>query len=107
MNRPCKSHELKILPEYYEAVVSGEKNFEIRKNDRGFEVGDILILKEWHHGRYTGRQVNKRVQYIYHGNGTYGLSEEYCVLGLQGNTVKIHMEGNNNTQIGYVQNMTI
>lgn len=30
-------HELKILPEYFEAVVSGDKRFEIRKNDRNYE----------------------------------------------------------------------
>lgn len=37
-------HELKILPEYFEAVTSGRKQFEIRKNDRDFKVGDQLIL---------------------------------------------------------------
>lgn len=30
-------HELKILPEYFEAVVSGNKRFEIRKNDRNYK----------------------------------------------------------------------
>lgn len=39
-------HELKILHEYFEAVTSGRKQFEIRKNDRGFKVGDQLILCE-------------------------------------------------------------
>ena len=42
-----KIHELKILPEYYNAVRCGDKRFEIRKNDRGFHRGDILRLKEW------------------------------------------------------------
>lgn len=40
-------HELKILPNFFEAVVRGEKKFEIRDNkDRGFQKGDTILLKE-------------------------------------------------------------
>ena len=37
-----KLHKLKILPEYYEKVLSKEKMFEIRKDDRNFKVGDVI-----------------------------------------------------------------
>lgn len=40
-------HELKCLPEYFEALASGKKTFEIRKNDRGFKVGDLIALNEF------------------------------------------------------------
>ncbi|WP_331384989.1 DUF3850 domain-containing protein [Bacillus badius] len=40
-------HELKIYPQYFKAVVSGKKSFEIRKNDRDFKVGDTLLLHEF------------------------------------------------------------
>ena len=45
-------HELKISPEYYDAVVNGIKPFEIRKNDRNYSVGDALRLRYqslWQH----------------------------------------------------------
>ena len=40
-------HELKIWPQYFDAIASGIKTFEVRKDDRGFAVGDTLVLKEW------------------------------------------------------------
>lgn len=40
-----KTHELKLDVKYFDKVKNGTKNFEIRKNDRDFKVGDILILK--------------------------------------------------------------
>lgn len=77
-------HQLKILPKWFEDVAAGKKNFEIRKNDRNFKVGDILILEEYEDGKYTGREVKRKVNYILHGDGTLGLSKDYCILGLEG-----------------------
>lgn len=42
-----KKHELKLDIKYFDDVRSGKKNFEIRKNDRDYQVGDILELKAW------------------------------------------------------------
>lgn len=81
--RPCNTHELKILPQWFADVMTGKKNFEIRRYDRDFQEGDYLLLKEWDKGRYTGREITKRIQYIYEGDGTYGLSDEFCILGLE------------------------
>lgn len=51
------THGLKIQPDYFKAVFMGNKTFEIRKNDRGYKAGDVLILKEWvpETKRYTGK----------------------------------------------------
>ncbi len=40
-------HVLKIWTEYFEAVSSGAKTVELRNDDRGFAVGDTLVLREW------------------------------------------------------------
>lgn len=40
-------HELKIWPQYYCRVADGSKTFEVRKNDRGFQPGDSVVLREW------------------------------------------------------------
>ena len=77
------THELKILPQWFADVNSGKKDFEIRRNDRDFKIGDLLRLKEYEHGKYTGKEVIRKIKYIYKGDGAYGLSEDYCILGLE------------------------
>ena len=77
-----KIHNLKITPEYFQDVVSGKKKFEVRENDRGFLLGDILRLKEYdlENKRYTGQEVI--VEIIYLLENFYGLKENYVVLGI-------------------------
>lgn len=41
------THELKIWPQYFCRVADGTKTFEVRKNDRGFQPGDAVWLREW------------------------------------------------------------
>lgn len=56
-------HSLKVLPKYFEAILIGDKTFEIRKNDRNYQVGDKLILKEWNGEKYTGNILKKEITY--------------------------------------------
>lgn len=76
-------HELKILPQYFWSVKDNTKKFEIRKADRDFKVGDYLILREWNRGRYTEFYTIRQITYIYQGDGSYGLSEEYYILSIE------------------------
>lgn len=57
-------HELKIMPEYFRAIVEGEKTFEVRFNDRNFAKGDLLILREHDGNGYTGRTRTVEVTYL-------------------------------------------
>lgn len=88
MSEETKIHELKAWPEYYHRVVTGEKMFEIRRDDRGFAVGDQIILREFEPspvpsfpGRYTGNQLNLKITYKFPG-GRMGVDPAFCVLGI-------------------------
>ena len=75
-------HHLKILPKYYMDVECGIKSFEIRFNDRGFKVGDILYLEEYCGGEATGRMLMREVCYMI-DDPAY-CKEGFVVLGLKG-----------------------
>lgn len=85
-----KTHELKIWPSQFEAVVAGTKTFEWRKNDRDYAVGDTLVLREWDPAiftpaggdwtGYTGREL--KVVVTYKAEGVFGIPEGYCVLSI-------------------------
>lgn len=74
-----KTHDLKILPEYFEAVTSGMKTFELRKDDRGFATGDHVVLWEWD-GEYTGRSIGFDIGFVL--RGYTDLEEGYVIFGL-------------------------
>lgn len=73
-------HKLKTLPTEFQASLEGRKNFEIRKNDRGFQLGDYLYIEEYDPvtKRYTGRKLGRYVKYMIQGR--YGLPEDICVM---------------------------
>ena len=75
------THELKILPKYFRDVQSRDKNFELRKDDRGFKVGDLIILYEYKDGKFTDRILKRYIKYILRDCPEYGLKEGYCILG--------------------------
>jgi hypothetical protein len=61
------THELKIWPEFYAAVASGIKPFEVRwGDDRPYAVGDQVNLREWDPavGAYTGRWTGVWLDYV-------------------------------------------
>ena len=77
-------HHLKTLPPYYDAVKRGEKTFEVRFNDREYEEGDLLVLKEWEDGGYSGREIKARVTYILTLQATlFGQAGDFVVMSIR------------------------
>lgn len=77
-------HYLKTETEFYQAVENGEKNFEVRFNDRNYKVGDMVYLQEVVNGTPTGRELPSReITYVLYA-GKYGLLDNWCVLALKG-----------------------
>ena len=75
-----KHHILKCDSEYFDAIELGLKKFELRINDRNFQVGDLLFLDEMKYGKKTGKQIGPlEIKYILEG-GKFGLSDEYCIM---------------------------
>ena len=74
-------HYMKTETEYYQAVERGEKNFELRINDRDFKKYDMLYLEETVKGVKTGRKLPPvEIQYVLKDCVKYGLCEGYCIL---------------------------
>lgn len=68
-------HYLKCWPEFFVHVMSGVKTFEIRRNDRNYQVGDELVLREWEPTteQFSGRMVRRNVTFVMHGMGNVGV----------------------------------
>ena len=77
------THELKTWRRYFQEVKKGVKQFETRKNDRNFKVGDLLLLKEWDNekGKYTGDETCVQIEYILHG-GSFGIEKGYVAMSI-------------------------
>lgn len=71
----------KILPQYFDCIITGEKKFEIRKDEDDIQTGDVLVLEEWNNQFYTGRKISKDVKYVLRSASNYGLQEGYCIIG--------------------------
>jgi Domain of unknown function (DUF3850) len=96
MGSRMKSIALKTWPREFQAVFDGRKAFDVRPNDRGFEVGDQVVLREWvpedlaindpvsgerlPQG-YTGRVCTATITFILAGP-KWGIDAEHCVLSL-------------------------
>lgn len=79
-----KSHELKVWPTQFRALLAGSKTHEWRRNDRDFAVGDELILEEYDPSEtdepYTGRKLWAIVTWLTEG---FGVPPGWCVMSVR------------------------
>ena len=92
-----REHVLKVAPEYWPALVDGSKTFEVRRNDRAYQRGDVLVLYPTHnergretckpdctHPSCTTRPPTERrlVTFVYSGDPRFGgIEPGHVVLG--------------------------
>lgn len=67
-------HELKCWPESFADIGHERKTFELRKDDRGFQVGDYLLLREYNPGpeEFTGATKLVSVTHILREGDAFG-----------------------------------
>jgi hypothetical protein len=77
------THHVKSWPRFYQPIAEGVKTFDIRKDDRGYAVGDDIVMEEFRPGvgEYTGEKLTRRIVYILR-DFEGGLMPDYCILGL-------------------------
>ena len=83
-------HGLKILPHFFTDVIKGEKTFEIRKNDRPFQKGDLLALNEFDGQYYTGNSCLVYIDYIM--NDINYVKKDMVIMAIKPCSVYRHTE---------------
>lgn len=81
LNEVCE-HDLKTWPEFFDEVIAGRKPFEVRRNDRGYRVGDVLHLREWSPSSqsYSGRSTRQVVTYLM--SDRFGVDPAMVIMGI-------------------------
>ena len=79
------THTIKLREDYIEAVISGDKNFEVRENDRGYQKGDFIkFIPISRQGvAYVDYDLEKKTFEITYVHSGLGLKENYVVFGIK------------------------
>lgn len=83
-------HVLKSWPEIFQPMLEGTKTFDVRNDERRFNVGDTLVLREYDPktGNYSGREIKREVMFVLMGGGAgstppyHGVARGFVVLSL-------------------------
>lgn len=80
-----KLHELKIKEDYFNAILKGDKTFELRKNDKNYQVSDLIHFIKTDGLEYSSgySKYVYKITYILKDVPEYGLDKDYCILGIK------------------------
>jgi hypothetical protein len=74
-------HGLKIRPLYFNAVSNGVKKAELRINDRNYQCGDFLLLREWA-GEYSGNKLVVKITHILPLEGLVTIGGNWVMMSI-------------------------
>lgn len=78
------THELKTWPEFFNPVWDRQKSAELRRADRPFQVGDMVILREYDpRGLYTGRVVDTVITHVVRDAEPFGLMPDFVMFSFR------------------------
>lgn len=78
------THEIKCFDIFFNKIITGEKSFEVRKNDRNYQVGDYIEIQEICGKKYTGRICIAKILYILHAESfPEAIMPGYAVLSIR------------------------
>jgi len=80
---PWPHHVLKTVQPYLDAVLWGHKTFEVRRDDRGFQPHDLLVLAEWTGAEWGARATFQIITYVLRDGEQFGVQPGFVVLGLR------------------------
>jgi hypothetical protein len=98
-----RSHTLKTDPHVFDATAAGAKTFEIRIDDRGFRVGEKMVLRRTRYSghqmttfgkplEYTGEEITVKITHIQRG---YGIADGWVGLSHSRPMLSAAKENNN------------
>jgi hypothetical protein len=78
-----KNHYLKTINPYFGKVWDGVKLFEHRKNDRDFQVNDIVFLQEFYPENkfFSGAEIKVKITFVL--KNFEGLDSDYCIFSFE------------------------
>lgn len=84
------THTLKCWPDYFDAIERGDKQFDVRRDDRGYQKGDTVVLQrtgqkakyevEYGYDFKVKKELKREIKYILTG-GQFGIEPGFVVLG--------------------------